>query len=333
MKVVVSGDILEDPAVEHWKLHRLLSYACEGRHHILFDPRATLDRWLSTLDARTRDDYERAVALSERGVGSLPTDAATVRVELQGSCCWDDPTAILPLDDALAVLGERLGVLVENADNDWSFLLGIMRPSERALIQRWEAKGWLEALHGGGATLLSRMLSRVAQPAVGLRTFVMFDSDRLHPDELEPSWTPERPGLRPAACPSFWWEQNTKAKLPLRYWRLRRRYIESYMPKAKLQQVGPPDAVTALYGPRMTQAGRWYFNMKDGFDQDQKRHDKERCGSLYDGLQDTERGALGPGFGAKLADLYVQAKSSNFAWDSEATQEAAQALPRLFRLL
>ncbi len=178
------------------------------------------------------------------------------------------------------------------------------------------------------------MDARLSVPEKGLRTFVMFDSDRLHPDEFEDTWTPERPGHRPAACQAFEWEQITRARLTSRYWMLRRRFIESYMPKTELPLAAEadthPDAIDVFH--RMSQDQRWYFNMKKGFGGDARRHDVDRRRDLFpQDLIDCE--PLQRGFGEKLADHYSQATKSEFDWDPEARREAAEALPRLMRLL
>ena len=284
MKVIISGDVIDaaGTTADVWKLHRLLTFACEGRHAILFDSSESLNAWLDKIDSATKSAYMAALALCKRQAVTFPNDVATVYISHITNSIWEDPLAELTLDDALSVLNEPLGILLENAENDWHFLCGIMRPSDRERIQHAVKKSWAEPVHGGGSTLIKQLTSRTSTLAKGLRTFVVFDSDRLHPDECVATWTPDRPGKRPAACQAFGWEQVVQQQLPQRYWMLRRRFIESYMPQAELVQASStnthPDAVAAF--ARLSKDGRWYFNMKEGFAGDEKRNDKERCRDL-----------------------------------------------------
>lgn len=337
MKVIVSGEVISAVSVtaDVWKLHQLLVLACEGRHAVFVDPPTSLTAWLATIDAPSRLAYTSAIKLCAQQATTFPTDAATIHIMQSGTSVWADPVATLTLDDALEALSEPLGVFVENSANDWHFLCKIMRRSERERIERAAKKGWICALHGGGSTLLAQVESRVKNPATGLRTFVFFDGDRLHPDECAAGWTPVRPGRRPARCQAFGWEQIFKEKLPLRYWMLKRRFIESYMPQSELDKAASPkvNADTVEAFTRFSKAGRWYFNMKEGFAGDERRDDKERCRDLFDQISQADRAALKCGFGNQLANYYSNVDASEFNWDDDAREEAEQALPKLMRLL
>lgn len=317
MRVVVSGDILTDRCQEAWKLHRLFSYACEGRHVITVDPGESLSAWLSKLDETSRSSYERAFQLALRAAPAQPVDVATVRIETTTTSAWNDPEAILSLDDALRVLDESLAILVENAENDWKFLLGIMRRSERERIQRAVSNRWAQPVHGGGDTLKTQLETRLKLSPQALRTFVLFDCDRLHPDEHSSQWTPIRPGQQPSACQAFELENLVKDKMPSRYWMLQRRFIESYLPREELgpgaAKKTPADAVEEFY--KLSQPQRWYFNMKEGFDGDARRHDRERRGTLYREDQMLNP-ALRVGFGRQLANQYSHAVQREFNWDA-----------------
>lgn len=207
-----------------------------------------------------------------------------------------------------------------------------MRPSERRRVLDSVSKRWAQPVHGGGATLYKVLEKRLESSPIGLRTFVMFDSDRMHPDELLDGWTTVRPGKRPAGCQAYKWEQLTKRDLPKRYWMLQRRFIESYMPHIELEKVDVNLDITSAFC-RMSQKQRKYFNMKDGFSQDKNRDDKERCGNLYSTLSVEDRDTLQRGFGPKLANHYVNAGLYEFNWDDDARIEADRALPNLMRLL
>lgn len=337
MKVIVSGEVISaiSGTVDVVKLHELLLWASKGRHAVFSDPPQSLTTWLDTLDEASRSAYTNAIRLCARQAATFPDDAATIHIVPSGAAVWSDPIATLTLDDALRVMNESLGVLVENSTNDWYFLCKIMRPSERGRIQNAVKNGWVTALHGGGSTLIDQVQSRMQAPAKALRTFVLFDSDRLHPDELKPEWSPAREGKRPAACQAFEWEQEFKQNLAQRYWMLKRRYIESYMPLSEIGAASSDTTHTSAVEAftRIPQAARWYFNMKKGFAGDEKRDDKERCRDLFAQVTDPDRLALEHGFGSKFADHYGANDQNEFDWDEDARKEAERALPNLMRLI
>lgn len=333
MKVVISEAVVTAAigTPQEIDLQKLLIFGCEGRHVLLFEDRSALEACLDTVASKTRPHYLEALKHMPRNAAALPADVATIQVEVTNSPVWDDPVATLPLDIALIVLAEPLGVLLENATNDWSFLYGMMRPSERERVKQAVSKGWVKILHGGGSSLRTELPRRLAMPEQGLRTFVLFDSDRRHPDELAPTWSPEGS----EACLGYELQQLMHPELQLRHWMLLRRNIESYIPETEMRKgLSPntePEAVSAFF--RMSEPARWYFNMKKGFKGDQAVENAHRCRDLYDHVNQDDRNALHRGFGRTLADQYQQTENNEFHWDAEALQEASDALPRLLRLL
>lgn len=332
MKVIVSEEILTIANTgDVFKLHTLLGHACTGRHVILFDPPTAPKTWLGGLDPFTGQAYQTALKNSARSANELSVDVATIRIQRISTPRWQETVPLLPLDEALDVLGEPLGILVENALNDWCFLLGMMRPIERTQVQHAEEKGWLKPLHGGGSTLPAQIKARLNKPHETFRTFVLFDSDRRHPDELATGWSPPEG----EACAGYNYQKAVHPDLSHQHWMLKRRSIESYMPEQQIRQAcsgnTPPDAVEAF--SRLSQQGRWYFNMKQGFDGDQPIQNNSRCRDLYDAVSQEDRNALSKGFGKHLADQYQKAVSMVFHWDDEARREASEALPRCMRLM
>lgn len=66
---------------------------------------------LATFEPATRGSYRRAIELAARSAATLPADAATLRVEAGTIPRWEDPIAVLPLKEAVALLNEPLGIL------------------------------------------------------------------------------------------------------------------------------------------------------------------------------------------------------------------------------
>jgi len=333
MRVVVSGaaaiSLLTSEHVH--KLHRLIGFACETRHTIIFNPPNCLEEWLMQIDEPSANAYRKALDMSARAAALLAADTSQVTISAGVESSWGDPVAILEVDDAIRLLEEPLGILVENGENDWQFLMGLMRQSEKERVTDAIVRRWVQVLHGGGQTLSSEMLRRLTYKSSGLRTFVVFDSDRRHPSELENAWAP----TGQVSCTGYGFEQIAKVEMPGRYWMLKRRFIESYMPQEELAAAVsgnvPPDAVTAYF--RMNEAARWYYNMKKGFAGDDTPENGHRSQALFATLSADEKAALRTGFGRRMAERYAQASQRAFNWDAAAREEAGQMLPKMLRLI
>lgn len=334
MIVIVSENVVQAVVgmPDAVKLHRLLGFACERRHVVYFDPPSCVDAWLASIDPGSREGYQKAIKNAGREAKGLEKDAAMLRIDQIETPNWGDPEAILPLDDALKVLGQKLGFVLENAKHDWHFLLKIMSKSQRERIQRAVDADWVESVHGGGADIVAQLKTRLEHPHIALRTALMFDSDRLHPDELAPEWSPNQIIGSKRHCNAYDWEILAQQKLPNRYWRLQRRFIESYMPESELSKAANGTALAAFAAFwRMSANQRWFYNMKEGFEKDKIHQGRKR--DLYSDLLPADDMALQTGFGDKLARHYVNAVEREFDWDDAALEEARINLPRFLRLL
>lgn len=332
MIIIISSGVINNLSntVGVLKLHRLLSFAAEGRHSIIIDSAEEVTDWLDTLDVPTRTAYSQAIALSARTIATLPKDVSVVKVVAgEQSLVWDRPVAELCADDAIRLLEEPLGILLENSTNDWCFLRRIMRSAERIKLQRAVDSRWAEPLHGGGSDITQKLKERASTEPKRLRTFVIFDSDRRHPDELHPSWAP-RP---PEACQGFTTESAVKNANVGGYWKLDRRFIESYLPKQELLKAIPGKELSVSAFFRLDKNGQWYFNIKKGFKEDSKVANAHRAKSLYVNVPLEDKELLEEGFGSKIANQYSSSDSVEFDWDGDARHEALLAVPQLMRLL
>lgn len=328
MRVLVDDDVIEN-AVENSDfihLHELMAHACRQRHFIIgnFEP------WLGKLDVHTCNGYRSALAYSIRAVGAQIQGTATIHIKKNARGLWVDPLAELSLVDALRLLQEPLGIIVENAKNDWNFLRKISTTITRDLLDKALADGWITILHGGGADMVANISSRANYKYQALRTFAMFDSDRHHPDELDSNWIP----IHPIKCQGYLTEQSALQYLGNRYWRLERRFIESYLPKSEVEVVEasngniPRGASDVLF--RLPKKSRWYYNMKNGFAYI-KNSAHIRQQALYDAVTDRDKMLLAIGF-PNAASRYTDS-DADFAWDKEAQDEAKAQLPKLLRLI
>jgi hypothetical protein len=334
MQVIVSSNVIQSVigTPNEFKLSTLLGYACSGRHSILFDPPECIEDFLQKLSPDTSSHYQSAINFCIRETHGFASDVGTIRIDQESPISWADPVSVLPLDDALKVLAEKLGFLLEDGENDWHFLLGVMSRSQRESLLKAFNEGWIEPVHGGGTNIVTQLENRLKQPHRGLRTVMLFDSDRLHPDELSHNWSPRDIVGGPKRCGAYDWEILAKQKIPNRYWRLKRRFIESYMPLSELRIASDDAKVFAIEVlSRMSNEQRWFYNMKNGFKQD-KPIEKRQLG-LYNCLNEDEVNALMDGFGRDLAKHYAQSIVREFVWDQEARDEARTNVPRFLRLI
>lgn len=334
MIVIVYENVLQSVVgtSDAYKLHSLLRFAYERRHIVYFQPPNCIDAWLGSIDEGSRQAYQQAIKRAGRAAKGLDRDVATLRIDQMARPDWDDHIATLPLDDALKVLDQKLGFLLENHVNDWNFLLSIMPQSQRERLLHAKKNDWVEPLHGGGSSILAQLKKRLEQPHQALRTVMMFDSDRLHPKELAATWKPGDAGIGDHQCDAYRWEVAANDAIPNRYWRLQRRFIESYMPESELIQAVPEgkSAVLEAYW-RMSPTQRWFYNLKEGFAKDEKH--PLRQGDLYANISDSDKAVLRTGCGGKLANHFAQALERDFGWDADALEEARTNLPKFLRLL
>lgn len=332
MKVLIYDEALDVPAQNVYKLQMLVGYACEGRHIIDFESDDGREKCLAWYSQDLRDVYRDAIVNQLRKDGDRAADAVEIHIKSTSRSHWGDPIATVSLDDAYRVLGEPLGILVENYENDWNFLLGMMGKSHKITLDGALRERWISRIHGGGSDLKKQLRKRKDVPVERWRTFALFDSDRRHPDELDRTWQKKDQ----ENCEGFDTEQVAREHFPKKYWMLKRRFIESYMPKSELPKAHDsrthPDAVEAFF--RMTNNQRWYYNMKRGFDDDEKsQQNKHRSRDLYQRVSVEDREALERGFGRSVADHYVHAKDRDFDWDLDARNEAKTLMDLLMRLL
>lgn len=335
MRVIVTEALVDNALAFNMApdLTQLLAYAFGGQHAFLFDTEAALEKCVLMFAPQLQDQYrkriEEAILASEKCVSNV----VTVRVQHVAVSEWAVAIPRLNLHDANALLAEPLAILLEDEANDWAFLSRILPEEERALILEAREKRWLEVVHGGGTKLLPILSQRLSKPNQGLRTFVMFDSDRMHPDEFATGWTP--PPEAKNDCHAIRYAAALIGRYENHYWCLKRRFIECYMPLNELQQWSEDNERKGVYAAfaRMNASQQWYYNMKTGFEGDNAAA-KLRQGMLFATVSSQDRVALAKGFTKQLADHYVkQDVKREFQWDAAARAEVDEILPHLMRLL
>ncbi len=334
MKVIVTEAMIDDaiPQDGGLALTQLVLKAFEGRHDFQFTTHAALEKCIALFPKEWRDmrkmQLERVIASNaKRNAGLL-----TIEVDAVCDSIWDASLPRVTLHDALQLLAEPLTFIVEDVVNDWAFFKKILPAEEREILHEGEARRWIRVVHGGGTRVGAEIERRLRNPVDAINTFAVFDGDRMHPDELDMAWQPANKETR-KECHAYKYEQLLNPQYRQHYWRLSRRFIESYMPLQELRIWSEKNRCMLRYEEflKMTQVQQWHFNMKWGF-ADDKPNIKLRQGDLYASLTHAQLDALQGGFGEKMAQHYSTA-TNEFNWDEAARQEADQAIPNLLRLL
>ncbi len=178
---------------------------------------------------------------------------------------------------------------------DRAFLLSMAEPEQRELFADYEREGFLKFEHGGG---LDKMLGKIDkendETSLG-RLWVLFDSDRLRPDE--PSHTARK------------LDKRCGDKIP--HHMLERRSMENYLPLSALAawavQPAPRNRRRRLAAfeafKSMNDDQRHCFNMKKGFAKDRERTDATP-GDLYADLSPQTLRDLAAGFSSHIGKLF-----------------------------
>lgn len=248
-------------------------------------------------------------------------DAVELRVHPDGvTSVASDPPWRLHATTAASLVRQPLQLYVENDEHDANFLRAVLPE-----LTQWESAKLIKLEHGGGSEM-TRKVERVASDRTARwRSFFLFDSDRLHPDELDPGW--RKPGGD--GCQGWSTQQACKnANLPHSCWhQLNRRSIENYLPQSLLSQRDSSRA-DALFSPEVGPM-QHYYNMKQGFLGDLFTQGNintpnpiraGRSKGFWEELPASLQRDLGRGFGGDVATLFQQDLSGHH-WPSDVRAE------------
>lgn len=354
MRVILSGALFTSREVRTSDLAALIGAAVRGRHVVEVESEPALKDWLAARDAAMRCSLQEDLGRAERLAGDELPGGFTVRVDVTRVDQWEPPDLRLALEDAIRLLSEPLGLLVENNPNDLHFLLRLFPDNLRTLLAEGVEDGWVAPLHGGGGTIHDQMKLRAERRRQRVRTFVMFDSDRLHREELSEDWLNTLPGSAcagDAGCGAYEWEQTARRLYPKQYHRLSRRYIESYLPLHQLEswctrdedhdrrpvndRVARQRAFEVF--KTLSDDQRWFFNMKGGLQGDHGGKNaakgRARQRGLYDDVNDAQRAHLQNGFGRLGVWYDREINPAAFSWDPDAIAEGAIIAALLLQMM
>jgi hypothetical protein len=301
VKIILLPDLFSHPA-QHVLLVALISHALEERHRLDFDRQhPAVAAWLNQQGSGLREDIDLALDASAHDETREPSHTV-VEVTRLATSDFERTPIRLHLADAQQFLGEPFVVLLEDQVSDRGFLTRMMSDEERRFFDQRVQRGFVRIDHGGGLGSMTRRVAAQATNAADRhRLWVLFDSDAMQPGQ--PSRQSE--ALRDAAG-------------PLLHHQLRRRYMESYLPRQALHAWAANEPNSRVRDERLarfrsfvglTEQQRHHYNMKHGFRGDADRADGS-AGTLYDDVSEESRRTLGSGFGSDIGDLFQSGEVS-----------------------
>lgn len=227
-----------------------------------------------------------------------------------------DPPWTINSSAAFHLVNRPLRLVLENDQSDRKFV-----ESTVSSFSLWCQNGWIEPAMGGGSAMENDIADSSIDSVARWRTFYLFDSDRLHPDELDIDWKPPSGD----GCQGYKFEAACTMMPDQRWHRLNRRSIENYLPSTVLDAVNQT-AASALFDTSVGTMAHFY-NLKRGLAGDgispqdlRKVVRAGRSSGFWTSLPQALITALESGFGSKVADEFMNISASHI-WPSDVISE------------
>lgn len=303
-------------------LSLLLVELAQHPHHQLSADAVLLREWCRERIPTFSDLLETRLISS-----NLRSKSIDIRVTPEGKDAVLGPPPWTLMPDATRTLVEApLQLYLENDESDWGFISAVDRRAGDLLSRKS-----LQKFHGGGSDMTKKIEKAGGDAVLRWRTFFMFDSDRLHPDELHPDWTtPRGDGCQGLEFAKACREQNLSSAS---WHMLRRRSIENYLPTALLTELSPACTETLLSASVGNM--RHHYNMKFGLEGDgiwpqnpDKLNRASRTRGAWDALSADDKQRLRTGYGKKVAEQFKDVPSEH-RWEPEVIDEVGKIIEAL----
>lgn len=312
MIVTLDASLFTDPCRNDILLLEILQL---GRERLVVKTRPNfsnggpISAWLAKQSENAREHAELGL---KRGVLEQRYSKPELRILFQSNVLpeWPDDLSreiTLPLTDKTAEFVKRpLRIMVENERNDWGFLQRVVPSDWKKRFEQAIQNHWVEP-QGVGIDEMRKVFedrNRAHDREYLARCVAVFDSDARSRCDRCRALSP------PPTSPKLSGSELTELMCQtagVSYHRLRRRNIESYLPKQSLYDFanrGRPPAkaeerrqkVDAFFNLPSDEQ-RHYFNLKNGLAGDRKSD--RRLAEIYDGLSEDEKRVLESGFDEK----------------------------------
>lgn len=292
MDVVITLEVFEDES--HWDaLSELMLKLNKGSHRWLLKKDVTAigqSKFLQRdghVEKRTKELLQKQFVHSQSSAKKKSIITVT-----------PDPTRpdeLMPAE-ALAILGEPLHVIVEDAESDSSILKFFSQKLSNGSLVNANRDGSLTFEHGGGRAGVEKAVKRQAErlgDKAYLRVFALVDSDRLYKEDTQ---------CLPDQLIAFCEDQGIALMIT------EKREIENYIPDSCIKnwadKLSPnkrrmPLACLSSF-TRLSDEQRDFYDMKSGFTkiQDSKDERQKKHLDLFSDLLDEKK--LQTGFGDKV---------------------------------
>jgi hypothetical protein len=342
MQIVIDDSVFQNEANS---VHiSALAYACLGEtpHSLHTSPPASfsedgssitgpqeLVNWLSSISPTlVKKAYEAAICDGPLKVTRTLSNTF-LNVSNNPPEEYSGPRFQLSPEKAAQFIRFPMKIFVENGANDGNFILSTAKSEWRKYLQEALTNAWCTFHHCGGSSI-AQELERHSTIDLA-RSFAVFDSDALHPDDNPPDTIRKK-------------ELCIEHDVPFHC--LNRRMIENYLPlqafsqwayrepspsQEKIKRIRKFEAIR-----RLTASQRYHFNIRHGFKKARDEKYKDSPNSIFLGVNQSILKELDHGLSSNITDEFEPPHVMN--WDSwidkdGQREETADMIQRIVRNL
>jgi hypothetical protein len=196
VQVELGDSLLSTQGPDVLLLVGICAFGYMGRHRVIPLNRGRWDEWAKQLPATLADELR---LVWDEGEQQVALGAASERLEVRANAklsfeCYE---ILASPQDAFALLGRPLRVLLENGRNDRLFLLAFADAATLNALKRAEDAGWLVFETAGGIGELKVRLEKADEvaPLDAMRMMYLCDSDAREPGGRSAEATTVQSGL------------------------------------------------------------------------------------------------------------------------------------------
>ena len=200
MEVELGGSLLTAQGPDILLLLSICAFGFMGRHRIVTHDRTQWEQWAQQLPTDLSDEL-RLVWDDGEQRAAVGAAAERIGVRARGPLEIHSDQITMNPQDAVALLGRPLRILLENGRTDRLFLLAFADRPTRTLLERAEQAGWLVFETAGGIGELRLRLSQDDVSAIdALRLLYLCDSDAREPGAYSSDAVDVRDGIQRLAA-------------------------------------------------------------------------------------------------------------------------------------
>lgn len=333
MRVIIKDEIFDDENADHHMLGEIIAHGFEGRYSIFYsgEESSLAWKWRCRQSANSQAIWD--LVFDSAKTEALNPSAVTLVIDVEGATNWNASPPVATLREAREFLRKPFKILVENATADKNFLLALANEENRKSLDNLISSSWIEFDHAGGiGEMPNRLISWDEEQGRSLKGFAFFDSDALLPGELS-----NQALIMVTEC--------NRRNLPFHV--LERRMIENYLPKKAIEMwVCSKEMPGPNTGDRrkrqvafvkLNDAQRSHYNLKNGFNGDtpriQRENRKSNVDALFSNVTAIERERLNNGLNRDIAKLFTIKLDQSWFMADKSSGEINNAISKILKYL